>query len=124
VRGNREGSTGRKRILVVDDDEMLLTLMRILLSEHYDVDTAPNGATALKKAETSPPDLILLDLRMPGVDGRSVYRELQSRNIPSKVMIVSAYGAEQAKNELGAQGHVTKPFSPDVLITAVQRLLT
>jgi DNA-binding response OmpR family regulator len=121
--GTRVAAHGRKRLLIVDDDESLLTLVRILLSDSYEVETALDGRTALDQAVASPPDLIVLDLRMPGMDGRALFRELRARNIQSKVLILSAYGAEEASIELRAEAYLAKPFLPDVLMGIVQRLL-
>jgi DNA-binding response OmpR family regulator len=113
----------RKKILVVDDDVALLNFVRILLSEDYLVETASNGFTAVRLAETFAPDLIVLDLRMPGMDGRSVYGELRDRKVSSKFLILSAYGAAEARRELGAEAHLDKPFRPDRLLSLVQSTL-
>ncbi len=67
--------------------------------------------------------MIVLDLQMPGMDGSTFYREMVSRGHHPQVVILSAYGAEKAKRELGAAAAVAKPFDPDMLIETVRELV-
>ncbi len=110
--------------MVIDDDEALLRMLRMtLLTGGMHVTTAVNGAVALDDVETANPDVIVLDLQMPVMDGRSFYRELRRRGISVPVIILSAFGARAAQEELGAEAAIAKPFDPDNLIAAVRRLL-
>ncbi|MGB9826241.1 MAG: response regulator, partial [Desulfofundulus sp.] len=106
------------RILVVDDEEHIVELLRFNLEkEGYQVITATDGNTAIEMARSQRPDLILLDVMLPGQDGLAVCRTLQqeaeTRHIP--VIMISARGEELDKVlglEMGADDYVTKPFSP------------
>lgn len=118
-----------KRILAVDDDPDILTLVRYNLEkEGFKVATAESGEEALEKTRKNKPDLLILDLMMPGVDGLEVCRILKSdsatRNIP--VMMLTAKGEETdivVGLELGADDYLAKPFSPKVLTARVRALL-
>ena len=113
------------RILVVDDDLNLARLLRaILRTSGFDVVTSADAPAALDIAEEQAFDLIILDLRMPVMDGRTFYRELRGRGVQTPVVIASAYGARSALAELGAQAAIDKPFDPELLLDTVNRLLT
>lgn len=115
--------------LVVEDEPEIAELLRFRLQrEGFDVRVTPSGRTALSMIETNPPDLVLLDLMLPDLDGLEVCRRLkrmpQTRDIP--ILIVSAKGEEAdivAGIELGADDYVTKPFSPRVLMARVKNIL-
>ncbi|GAB4300733.1 MAG: response regulator transcription factor [Myxococcota bacterium] len=119
----------KEKILVVDDEEDILELLgRNLAKEGYVVFTALSGEDALAQASREKPDLILLDLMLPGIDGLEVCRKLKSAETTSliPVIIVSAKGEDSdivAGLELGADDYVTKPFSPRVLIARIRTLL-
>jgi DNA-binding response OmpR family regulator len=120
----QETRRGVYNVLVVDDDVNLTRLMStILRTEGMTVVTATDGRVALDMAERSDVDAIILDLRMPNLDGRGFYQELRSRGIETPVLISSAYEARQAQHELGAQGSIEKPFDPEVLISELQRVI-
>lgn len=113
------------RILVVDDDVNLTRLLRaILRTSGFDVTTCGDSTEALSVAEADVFGLIILDLRMPVMDGRTFYRELRGRGVDTPVVIASAYGARAAQAEPGAQAAIEKPFDPDRLIETVTRVLT
>src|SRR5512142_1351284 len=102
------------RILVVDDETAVTDLLAYNLRKaHYDVLTAMDGQTALELAKEAKPDLILLDLMIPEVDGLDVCRALRkSSGVP--VIMITARGEEVDRVvglEIGADDHVTKPFS-------------
>src|ERR1043165_8381689 len=109
-------------MLIVEDELEIAELLRFHLErEGFDVAIIQSGRQALTAIESDPPDLILLDLMLPDVDGLEICRRLKrreaTRNIP--ILIVSAKGEETdivAGIELGADDYVTKPFSPRVLI--------
>ncbi len=116
-------------ILVVDDEADLLELVCYnLASEGYRFSTAPDGETALAAVEEERPDLIILDLMLPGIDGLEVCRRLKwnDRTAAIPIIMLTAKGEEVdivAGLELGAEDYVTKPFSPRVLVARVRAVL-
>ncbi|MCB0359538.1 MAG: response regulator [Bdellovibrionales bacterium] len=119
----------RERILVVDDEADIQELVRYNLSkEGYNVVCAGSGEEALDAAESATPDLIILDLMLPGIDGLEVCKRFRSHNGTSSVPIImlTAKGEEAdvvSGLELGADDYVTKPFSPRVLSARVKAAL-
>ena len=113
-------------IVAADDDPQLLRLMtRNLQLEGYDVLGASDGELALELIESNPPDLVLLDVMMPKMDGFTVcYRVRESSSVP--IIIVTARGQDQDKVrglDLGADDYLTKPFSVDELLARVRAVL-
>jgi len=116
--------TWGSRVLIVDDDVNLMRLLRtILRTAGFEVLTADQGIAALDLLAVESVDLIILDLRMPVIDGRTLYREMRSRGVAAPILIASAYGARSAQVELGAQGFIEKPFDPDRLVEAVNEAI-
>ena len=119
----------KKRILVVDDEEDIRELVTYnLLRDGYMVDSAVTGEDALKIAKKNRPDLILLDLMLPGIDGLETARRLKKDSSISSVpiIILTAKGEEAdivTGLELGADDYVTKPFSPRILNARVKAVL-
>lgn len=119
----------RERILIVDDEEDILKLLEYNLSkEGYGVSRAVTGEEALVKAKTEQPDLVILDLMLPGIGGLDVYRALRANPATDKIPIVmlTAKGEETdivTGLELGADDYITKPFSPKVLVARVRAVL-
>ena len=119
----------KKHILVVDDEEDILELIRYnLAKEGYQVTCANSGETGLAKARSEHPDLVLLDLMLPGMDGFDVCRALRSdantRNLA--LIMLTAKGEEPdivTGLELGADDYVVKPFSTRVLLARVKTVL-
>lgn len=119
----------KERILVVDDEEDILELVRFNLArEGYEVLCAMSGEEALEEARKKLPDLVVLDLMLPGIDGlevaRALKREAGTKEIP--VIMVTAKGEEAdvvTGLELGADDYVTKPFSPRILVARVKAVL-
>ena len=119
----------KERILVVEDDDDILQLLKYnLAKEGYRVTGVASGEEALKAVTLSVPDLILLDLMLPGVDGLEVCRLLKrgdrTSNIP--IIMLTAKGEEAdivTGLELGADDYVTKPFSPRVVLARVRTVL-
>ena len=114
------------RVLIVDDDRQLLRALRInLTARHYDVATAADGATALATAARTPPDLAIVDLGLPDLDGVAVIQGLRGwTTIP--VIVLSARDAETAKVaalDAGADDYVTKPFGMDELLARIRAAL-
>jgi DNA-binding response OmpR family regulator len=122
---SENGSRGPSvsKVLVLDDDNALLRLLRLTLtSEGFEVITASNGLEGLEKVDREPPDVILLDLEMPVMDGRTFFRELRKQGNNTPVLILSAYGARDAQRELDADGSLEKPFDADVLMNELKQL--
>ncbi|MGE5839474.1 MAG: response regulator, partial [Deltaproteobacteria bacterium] len=119
----------RQKILAVDDEEDILELLRFnLAKEGFAVVCAVSGEEALKRVLSQKPDLILLDLLLPGMDGLEVARRLKkedaTKDIP--VIMVTAKGEEAdivTGLEVGAEDYITKPFSRKVLIARVRAVL-
>lgn len=105
------------QILVVDDEKGVCDLFKKLLTkEGYDVSTALSGEACLKAMKKKEPDLVLLDLKMPGMDGIEVLRRIKKINNNIVVIIVTAYGGIKSAREammLGAYDYITKPFDID-----------
>jgi DNA-binding response OmpR family regulator len=115
-----------KRVLVVDDDPNVRDVVRRYL-EHagYQVDLAGTGEQALESAERARPDLVVLDLMLPGIDGLEVCRRLR-RTAPVPVVMLTARGEADDRItglELGADDYVTKPFSPREMVLRVGSVL-
>jgi len=116
----------KKRILVVDDDQKLRELLsRYLQEQGYEVDLAEDGEEMDRILPSSSPNLIVLDLMMPGEDGLSIARRLRAdSNIP--IIILSAKGEEIDKVvglEMGADDYLAKPFNPRELLARIQAVL-
>lgn len=119
----------RKKILVVDDDAELVELVSFNLKQAgYSIGTASNGVDAIKKARTLAPDLIVLDVMMPELDGFAVCeilrRDSTTASIP--IMMLTALSSELGRMAglgSGASDFVTKPFSPRLLLARIEELL-
>jgi len=114
------------RILVVDDEPLYIRLLKVNLeAEGYEVDTATNGEEALESLSQSMPDLILLDVMMPKLDGVSTcIRIRQFSNVP--IILLTALGEEQDRVNglnIGADDYVVKPFSATELVARVRAVL-
>lgn len=123
------GPNGAKRILVVDDDPTTVKIIsHFLQKENYQVSTSLSGVEGLKKAFQEVPDLILLDVMMPDLNGfqfLSIYRKVEE-NARTPVVILSSLSeeAEMLKGlEIGAVDYITKPFSPQVLMAKIKKNL-
>lgn len=120
------GDMSPARILVVDDDKTVAEVLeRYLERAGYDVVYAADGMAALAAVDEHPPDLVVLDLMLPGLDGLEVCRRLR-RTTPVPVIMLTALGEETdriAGLEVGADDYVTKPFSPRELVLRVQSVL-
>jgi CheY-like chemotaxis protein len=119
--------TGAK-ILIVEDHQTMREAMRLVLEpEGFDISEAADGPGALAAIRKEPPDLVFLDLNIPGSSGAEVLQELKSDPSTAgvRVIIVTATGEEARKRVLGlgADGYFTKPFSPIALLRTVEKVL-
>lgn len=112
-------------ILVVEDDEGIQAIIRVYLeNQGFKVVTALNGEEGLAKFRGENPDLILLDLMLPKLDGLSVCREVRkTKSTPIIILSARSGGAEKAGLEAGANDYMSKPFSPRELVDRVKRFL-
>lgn len=116
----------KQKILIVDDDENIAELISLYLTkECFETETAPDGETALKLHESFAPDLILLDLMLPGIDGYEVCRRIRA-NKATPIIMLSAKGEVFDKVlglELGADDYMEKPFDTKELVARVKAVL-
>jgi urea transport system substrate-binding protein len=115
-----------KRILVVEDDEVLLDLMKSFLEhEGYEVATAGNGHDAMERVKEGLPDLILLDMKMPVMNGwEFAARFYHGHERPAPVLVITAAAAAPSRAEdVAAAGWLGKPFSREELVAAVRARL-
>jgi len=114
------------RVLVVDDDPHLLKALRITLQAHgYAVDTAADGGTALSAASHRPPDVMILDLGLPDLDGADVLRDLRRWSSLPVLVLSARHGSSDKVEALdaGADDYITKPFGLDELLARLRALL-
>jgi excisionase family DNA binding protein len=121
------GPPRRPRVLVVDDESSIRDLLtKTLALAEYDVDAAPDGRTALGRLRTTVYDLLITDLKMPGMDGLSLIRDAKRLAPALPVVIITAYSTEASAIEainLGVAGYLTKPFRiTKILNTAAKAL--
>ncbi|MCL6637733.1 MAG: response regulator [Alicyclobacillus sp.] len=112
-----------KKVLVVDDQFGIRVLLQeVLTQEGYQVFQAPSGPAALDIVKQESPDLILLDMKIPGMDGLEILRDIRKMGLDTKVIMMTAYGELdliQEAMEMGALAHFTKPFDIEELRQAV-----
>jgi excisionase family DNA binding protein len=134
-RGDRQGVASpaapvrntRQRVLVVDDEASIRDLLsKTLALAEYDVDTAPDGTTALDRMRAFSYDLLIADLKMPGMDGLTLIRQAKRIKADLPVIIITGFSTESSAIEavnLGVAGYLTKPFRvPQVLAAASKAL--
>lgn len=119
----------KQTILVVDDTPENIDILVGILGESYKVKAAPSGEKALKSANKRPPDLILLDIMMPEMDGYQVFEQLKMGPVTADIPIVfvtgKSEGTEQAKGmAMGAKGYLTKPVDAEQVVAMVKELLS
>lgn len=117
----------KKKVLIVDDQNGIrILLMEVFNSEGYNTFQAANGKLALDIVRTESPDLVLLDMKIPGMDGLEILKHLKEIDPSIKVIMMTAYGEldmiKEARN-LGALMHFTKPFDIDEMRVAVDKYL-
>lgn len=119
----------KKRILVVDDEKDLLEMVTLRLkAQGYEVITACDGEQGLDKARREKPDLIILDLMLPKIDGYKVCRMLKFDEKYKKIPIIMFTARAQDKDEklgfeVGADAYLNKPFDPDFFLAKIEELI-
>ena len=118
---------GRSRVLVVDDESSIRELLQKTLAlAEYDVDVAPDGRAALERLRLGNYDLLIADLKMPGMDGLTLIREAKRLKTDLPVIIITGFSTESSAIDavnLGVAGYLTKPFRvPQVLAAAARAL--
>jgi DNA-binding NtrC family response regulator len=117
-----------ERILVIDDEPDMLMLMSMIIEENteWEVETTNNPSEGLKMAMENDYDLVIADLKMPGLDGMEVFEELKEMKPDIPVIIITAYGsleiADEARNK-GVADFITKPFRKDTILFTMDRVL-
>jgi len=115
----------RFRILVVDDEERILNFLSTKLkASGYEVLTAPNGVKGLEQVQAQEPDMVVLDLLMPKMDGLEMLKQLRTFS-PVPVIILTAKGADTDRIkglQLGADDYLPKPFNPDELVARIEAI--
>ena len=118
----------RKKILLVDDAETVLMMERMILSKSYDLMIAKNGEEAVAKADREQPDLILMDVVMPKLDGFQACQQIRRQESTSKIPIIMVTTRSEAENmekgfEHGCNDYVTKPMSSLELLSKVRNYI-
>ena len=114
----------KPRILVIDDEAAIRDSLRMILEyEHYEFLGASNGPEGLAQVQRERPDLVLLDIKMPGMDGMEVLRKLRELDDTLPVVIISGFGFEWEAELMGAQGYIGKPFESQELEATIANLL-
>lgn len=118
-----------KRILLVDDEQSMLFFVGenlAELGEEYEIDTAGSGEEALKKFAIQPFDLVVSDLRMPGIDGITLLQIIRQTNQNTHLILMTAYGSDRveiAARSLQLHSYITKPFRVEELLDTVRAAL-
>jgi CheY-like chemotaxis protein len=120
--------TPRASILIVEDHPTMREAMRLVLEhEGFEINVAADGQSALQLVRESPPDLMFLDMNLPGASGADILQELKADPQTSgvRVIVITAVGEEgrEFALSLGADEYFTKPFSPLALLRTVERVL-
>jgi DNA-binding NtrC family response regulator len=117
-----------ERILVIDDEPDMLILMSMIIEENteWEVETTNNPSEGLKMAMENDYDLVIADLKMPGLDGMEVFEELKEMKPDIPVIIITAYGSLEIADEARKKGvadFITKPFRKDTILFTMDRVL-
>src|SRR4051794_108901 len=116
----------KQNILAVDDDPRILRLVRVTLERAgFGVSTANSGAAALDQMVAEPPDAVVLDITMPGIDGFMLTQRIREvSNVPIIMLTAMSEQAQKVRGlEMGADDYLTKPFDPDELAARVRALI-
>lgn len=116
----------QRRILIADDEEGIRESLSLILGEHYALKFATNGEETLAVLKQEPFDLVLLDIKMPKLDGLEVLRRLQANGFGTPVLVLTAYQSVELAKEavrLGARDYLPKPFEREQIVNAVDGAL-
>ncbi len=117
----------RAHVLVCDDDPSMQAAFKLILSDFYDVSIVSDGIQAAQKLEALKPDLMLLDLKMPKIDGMEVLQQIRSFAPTLRVIVVTGYQSASTAREmtkLGILDYIVKPFESKKLLASVERALS
>jgi len=124
---SEKGTVVTEKILIVDDEEIMRNfLLDVFVDEGYDLDLAADGVEALDKISKGRYRLIITDIRMPKVDGTEVLRKAKELDPQVKVIIITGYASQQARQEcqrLGAAYYIAKPFQINQIRALVNKLV-
>ncbi len=122
-----ELSDEKKKVLIIEDETELLTILQIRLSNaQFEVFAASNGTAGLTLAQSVQPDIILLDIMMPGVDGFTILREIKGADATCDIPVIVVTARDRIEDSClleGAEGFLTKPFDYKELEGTINRLL-
>lgn len=116
----------KKRIIVCDDDANIRESYKLILNKDYDVDVTANADELFKSVDDRNPDLVILDLKLPKVDGLNCLKRLKEKNAALPVIIASAYRSSEIAHEViknGASDYILKPFKPQEILEKVASIL-
>jgi DNA-binding NtrC family response regulator len=116
-----------KRILLVDDEvDFTTSLSRVLLVRGYEVEAVSSGNAALKRLGVAPFDAVVLDLKMPGMDGITTLDEIQQLGLFTQTIVLTGFGTEETAErarKMGAHDFLSKPIDPEVLLESIESAL-
>lgn len=117
----------KHKILIIDDNKQLLDLLKDMLSEEgFEVVLASNGTEGIKKHRENKPDIILMDLKMPKIDGIKTAAKIRTKDKKVIIIILTAYGSVESAAKaakLNIYGYITKPFKIDELKNTIKKAL-
>lgn len=120
----------KKRVLCIEDHPEMIELIRLILGRQgFDVDGAECGREGLQAMQEDPPDLVLLDLMMPDMDGWEVYRQIKANDQLKEIPVIAVTAKAQGIDRVlglhiaGMDDFITKPFGPKELVASVERVL-
>ena len=116
----------KKKLLIVDDEKNIRLMLTQCLNDNYDVDIAVNGEEGLVQILTKEYDLVMLDIKMPGLNGMEVLKRVRDKNINTKIIMMTAYGTVEKAVEamkLGFVDFISKPFTPNEIRFIVSDVL-
>jgi DNA-binding response OmpR family regulator len=119
---NTSGNQKRRRILIAEDEENLRSLLKLSLSRSYDVEAVEDGLAAVTAFEVNPPDMVILDIMMPRMDGLAACEQIRRRAEVPIVMLTALGGADDVVKgfSLGADDYITKPFTFKELMARIE----
>lgn len=126
---DKKAEKDTKRILIVDDEEGIVKVVKMYLEHHrYEVITANDGQVGLEKAKTEKPDLIVLDLMLPRINGYKVCGLLKKDTRYAKIPVILFTAKAKAEDielgkKVGADAYITKPYERDVLLSKIEELI-